>query len=108
MEDLRRDLVESSELQAMKVKGVVCIDSNMRAAPQAFQLRENLQRCGSELRWLASDYDLADSMTKKKGDGHEGLLKFMATWHWTIAYDPNFVAAKKNKKLGLTAVDKVD
>ena len=124
--DLRRDLVASSELQAMKVKGVVCTDSrggydavetnesplsgltNMRAALQAFQLRENLRRCGSELRWLASDYDLADSMTKKKADSREGLLKFMATWHWTIAYDPNFVAAKKNKKLGLTAVDKID
>ena len=51
------------------------------------------------------DYDLADSMTKKKGDSREGLLKFMGTWHWTIAYDPNFAAAKK--KLGLT-VDKID
>lgn len=67
----------------------------MRAALQAFQLRENLRRCGSTLRWLASDYDLADSMTKKKGDSREGILKFMATWHWTIAYDPNFVEATK-------------
>lgn len=65
------------ENQALKVKGVICIDSrggydavemnespllgltNMRAALQAFQLRENLRRCGRELRWLASDCDRA-------------------------------------------------
>ena len=123
---LRKDLVEASENQAVLVKGVICTDSrggydavemnespllgltNMRAALQAFQLRENLRRCGSELRWLASDYDLNDSMTKKKAECRDGLLKLMSTWHWTIAYDPQFVAAKKNKKLGLTAIDRID
>ena len=122
----RDDLVEDSEKQALCVKGVLCTDSrggydavelnespllglsNIRAALQAFQLRGNLQRGGCELRWLASDYDLGDSMTKKKQDSREGLMKMLSTWHWSIAYDPEFVAAKKNKKLGRTAVAKVD
>ena len=122
----REDLVEVTENQVRCIKGVICTDSrggydavevnespllglsNLRAALQAFQLRDNLQRVGSELRWLASDYDLADSMTKKRNDSREGLMKFLRHWHWSIAFDPSFTAAKKNKRAGLTAVRKVD
>ena len=85
----RDDLVEATENQVRCIKGIICTDSrggydavevnespllglsNLRAALQAFQLRDNLQRVGSELRWLASDYDLADSMTKKRNDSRE-------------------------------------
>ena len=77
----REDLVDVTERLCLLVKGVLCTDSrggydavevnespllglsNLRAALQAFQLRDNLKRCGSELRWLASDYDLADALT---------------------------------------------
>jgi hypothetical protein len=122
----RVDLVEMAEEQALTTKGILCTDSkggydavevnespllglsNMRAALQAFQLRDNLQRVGCNLRWLASDYDLADAMTKKRMDSRIGLTKFLKTWPWSIAYDPNFVAAKKNRKIGKTAVQKVD
>ena len=47
-------------------------------------------------------------MTKKRVDAREGLMKFLKTWLWSIAYDPDFVAAKKNKTTGNTAVAKVD
>lgn len=122
----RDDLVEATENQVRCIKGIICTDSrggydavevnespllglsNLRAALQAFQLRDNLQRVGSELRWLASDYDLADSMTKKRNDSRDGLMKFLRHWHWSIAFDPSFTAAKKNKRAGLTAVKKVD
>ena len=82
--------------------------SNLRSALQAFQLRENLRRVGSELRWVASDYDLADAMTKKKSDSREALLKFMQCQLWSIAFDPQFRAAKRNKQAGLTAISKVN
>ncbi|CAE7822031.1 unnamed protein product, partial [Symbiodinium sp. CCMP2456] len=80
----RDPLVQNAERQVLRVRGVLCTDSrggydavevnespllglsNMRAALQAFQLRDNLARVGCELRWLASDYDLADALTKKK------------------------------------------
>ena len=122
----RRDLVEETEKQARLVKGILCTDSrggydavemnespllglsNMRAALQAFQLRDNLRRAGAELRWLASDFDLADSLTKRKASCREGLVKFLQTNRWSIAFDPQFVAAKRNKKTGHTAVSKVD
>ena len=73
---------------------------------QAFQLRDNLKRVGCELRWLTSDYDLADALTKKRGEARVGLMKFLRTWLWSIAYNPNFVAAKKNKREGRTAIQK--
>ena len=47
-------------------------------------------------------------MTKKRAESRLGLLKFLRTWVWSIAFDPNFTAAKKNKRLGKTAVQKVD
>ena len=122
----RQDLVEATEKQALMVKGVLCTDSrggydavelnespllglsNMRAALQAFQLRDNLKRAGCELRWLASDYDLADAMTKKKADSRTGLLKFLQTWLWSIAFDPTFTSSRKCKQRGHSAVRQVD
>ena len=41
-------------------------------------------------------------------DSRVGLAKFLKTWLWSIAYYPNFVAAKKNRKIGKTAVQKID
>ena len=124
--DPRRDLVEESEKQALLLKGIVCTDSrggydavelnespllgltNMRAALQAFQLRENMRRAGCELRWVASDYDLGDALTKKRNQCREGLVKYLRTFLWSIAFDPEFIAAKKNCKIGKTAIGKID
>ena len=35
-------------------------------------------------------------------------MKFLLNRLWSIAYDPNFVAAKKNKRTGNTAIQKID
>ena len=42
--------------------------SNLRSALQALQLRESMIRTHCFLRWLASDYDLGDALTKKWPD----------------------------------------
>ena len=123
---LRDDLVESTERQVLMVRGVLCTDSrggydavelnespllglsNMRAALQAFQLRDNLKRAGCELRWLKSDYDLADALTKKREDSRYGMLKFLRTWHWCIRFDPSFTSAKKSKQQGRSAIGDID
>ncbi|CAE7799282.1 GIP [Symbiodinium sp. CCMP2456] len=123
---LREDLVQASEKQCLQVKGILCTDSrggydaleknespllglsNMRAALQAFSLRDNLARVACELRWLASDYNLSDSMTKKKLESRLGLLKFLQTKHWAIKYDPSFSSAKRSKQQGHTALRHVD
>ena len=123
---LRVDWVDEAEKIALCVKGILCTDSkggydavelnespllglsNMRAALQAFQLRDNLRRTSGELRWLASDFDLGDALTKKRSDCRTGLLKFLRTGRWCIRYDPNFVSAKKNKKAGRSAITTID
>ena len=122
----RKDLVDLTEQQALKIKGVLCTDSrgsynaievnespllglsNMRAALQAFQLRDNLRRTGCELRWPASDYDLVDALTKKRGDARLGLLKFMRTGVWSIRFDPSFTSSRKGKRQGKSALGDID
>ena len=124
--ELRQDLVEQIENQTLVIKGIVCTDSrggydaievnespllglsNMRAALQAFQLRDNLRRAGCLLRWLASDYDLADALTKKRAESRLGLLKFLRTGFWSIKFDPSFTSSKKRKRMGKSAISDVD
>ena len=107
-------------------KGILCTDSrggydaieinespllglsNMRAALQPFQLRDNLRRTGCELRWLASDYDLADALTKKRPEARLGLVKFMRTGLWSIKFDPSFTSSRKAKRQGKSALTDVD
>ena len=119
-----RDLVGRAEQQARLVRGILCTDSrvgfdaverndspllglsNLRAALQAFQLRDSLQTVGSELR-LASDYDLPHALTKKKADCRDGLATFMKTGKWCIRFDPAFNSYHRNKKSGHTAIKEV-
>ena len=124
----RQDLVSILEDQVAQVQGVLCTDSrggfdavelsesplrilglsNMRAALQAFQLRDTLGRCRCQLRWLPSDYDLADALTRKRQDCRVGLAKFLQTTVWSIKFDPTFTAAKKGKRQGKSAVETID
>ena len=118
--------VEWAERQVRAVRGVLCTDSrggydavqvnespmlglsNTRSALQAMQLRENMLRTGSVLRWVASDYDLGDALTKKRVGCRHGLTKFIEKGMWSIAFDPSFTAAKKNQRQGRSAVQAVD
>ena len=120
------DQVVWSENQVRAVRGVLCTDSkggydavqvnespllglsNLRSALQAMQLRESMMRTGCLLRWLASDYDLGDSMTKKRGDCRLGLAKFLSCYRWCISFDPSFTSSKKNHQKGKSAVKEVD
>ena len=47
-------------------------------------------------------------MTKKRPDCRIGLLKYLKTKLWCVAFDPTFTAAKKNAKKGHTAVSAID
>ena len=96
------DKVAWGEELARAVKGIIATDSrggfdavmynespllglsNTRAALQALQLREALLRAASELRWVASDYDLGDALTKKKNECRLGLIKFLKTGLWCV------------------------
>ena len=114
--------VDWGEKMVRSVPGILCTDSkggydavminespllglsNLRSALQAMQLRENMIRAGTKLRWVASDYDLGDSMTKKRPDSRVGLMKFMKTRLWCVAYDPSFTSAKRSHQRGQSAI----
>ena len=118
-------LDDNAEDTVKQTPGIVCTDSrggydavqlhespllglsNMRAALQAFQVKQSLQRSGTTLRWLASDYNAADSLTKKAPSCRDGLWKLLKTGMWCVAYDPTFQAAKKAAKQGNTALRRV-
>ena len=122
----RVNLIEEQERQVHGIKGIVCTDSrggydavelnespllglsNMRAALQAYQLRANLRRSAGELRWVASDFDLGDGLTKKRPDCRVGLLKLLRSGLWCIRFDPQFASARKNKKSGKSAITTID
>ena len=82
--------------------------SNVRAALQALQLRESLIRTNCHLRWLASDYDVGDALTKKRPCCRIGLQKSLKARLWCVAFDPTFTAARKNAQRGKSAISAID
>ena len=82
--------------------------SNLRAALQALQLRESLDRTNCHLRWLASDYDVGDALTKKRPCCWIGLQKSLKARLWCVAFDPTFTAARKNAQRGKSAISAID
>ena len=72
--------------------------SNTRAALQAWQLKEALPRCGTRLMWLASDWNLADCMTKKKPECRTSMSYFFKRRIWMLKFDPNFVQSSRKEK----------
>ena len=71
--------------------------SKTRAAIQAFQLKEFLPRCWTKLLWLASDWNLADCMTKKKAECRKSMEYFFQRWVWMLKFDPNFVQSSRKE-----------
>ena len=72
--------------------------SNTRAALQAHQLKEALPRCGTKLIWLASDWNLADGLTKKKKECRESLEYFLRKRVWMLRFDPEFIRSAKKER----------
>ena len=63
-------------------------------ALEVLSLVQNLQDQDTQLRWVNSDMQLADSLTKT--GSQDRMRSFLQNGQrWSLAYDPNFVAAKK-------------
>ena len=82
--------------------------SNVRAAIQAFQLKSFFRDNGAVLIWLASDWLLADALTKKKDECRKSLQQFLSKGVWMLQYNPGFeTSARKSKKAGLDAASRI-
>ena len=65
-------------------------------------LKESCLKTGLELRWVNSDAQLADAMTKVAGIAEEKLARFFRMGScWRITYDPEMLSAKRRKQLGV-------
>jgi hypothetical protein len=117
------DLLAFAEQEVSAVPGVVATDSkggfdavtlqegpylglsNVRSAIQAFQLKQSFADTKAWLIWLASDWLLADALTKKIQECRKSLLQFMRTGVWMLQYNPGFeTSARKNKRAGKDAL----
>ena len=58
---------------------------------------QRLQKAGTITRWVHSDAQIADSLTKHQANS--SLLRVLTHGVWTLVDDPKFVSAKKLKKL---------
>jgi len=81
---------------------------NVRAAIQAFQLKQSFNRVKTLVIWLVGDWLLADALTKKSQESRRSLLQILSSVIWMPKYSPDFtVSAKKPKSKGLDAVSQI-
>ena len=63
-------------------------------------IKESAKKSALDLRWVNSDAQLADALTKAAAV--EKLQRFFAMGScWKITYDPSMLSAKRRKALGL-------
>ncbi|CAK9003098.1 Gag-Pol polyprotein, partial [Durusdinium trenchii] len=69
--------------------------SEKYSALELLSVMERLDRGHTETRWVNSDAQLADALTKHQCQSslHQALVQ----GHWILVYDPLFVSAKKRK-----------
>ena len=121
-----RNLLEATDQEVQHVVGVLGTDSkggwdsvmvnespllglsNTRAAIQAHQLKQALRLCGTHLLWLAGDWNLSDSLTKKKPESRDSMLFYLKHRLWQLRFEPQFIeSARKIKKSKGTPVQQM-
>ena len=68
-----------------------------RTALELLAIRERLGQAAVSLRWVNSDQELADGMTKPWR--HEDLIKALRLAEWRIVYDPAYQSARRVRAL---------
>ena len=77
-----------------------------RVALEMIGLKEAIEETGLVLRWVNSDAQLSNSLTKDNEP--QQLVKFyQLNQNWRIVEDPNMLFAKNRRKQGIGALDHV-
>ena len=77
-----------------------------RADIEALSLKESSQRSGMMLRWVHSDAQLGNSLTKPS-EKHQAILFQRLDQHWRITYDENMTSARRRKAQGYLPMDEI-
>lgn len=64
-----------------------------RTAIELLAIKQRLQQARVNLKWVNSDQQLSDSLTKSWV--HETLLRALREAQWRIVYDPEYQSAKR-------------
>ena len=75
-----------------------------RADIEALALKESSNRTGMMLRWVHSDAQLGNSLTKPS-EKHQALLFLKMNQCWKITYDEDMTSARRRKTQGLSPMD---
>ena len=75
-----------------------------RATIEALALKDSSEESGTELRWVHSDAQLGNSLTKPTEKGQLQLF-FKLGQRWRIVYDENMRSARKRKAVGIKPMD---
>ncbi len=73
-----------------------------RTSIDAYSLKQSIGQNNLRMIWLASGWNLADALTKKKPEALKALEELLRSGHWRLRYDPNFIASLR--KQGKSAV----
>ena len=79
--------------------------SDKRAAIEALSLKRSVTATGTQLRWVHSEAQLADVMTKGTGPGKDIFLTFLRRGFWTLVQDAEMRSARKRAKLGIDILE---
>ena len=84
------DAVSRSESAALSM-------ADKRTAVEGLALKESLARTHTKLKWLHSEINVADGLTKFDQRATELIRQFLAASTWRIVWDPDFTSSKKLK-----------
>ena len=94
-----KNLFDKLNKETPVVKG-----AERRADIEALALKESSNRTGMMLRWVHSDAQLGNSLTKQN-EKHQALLFLKMNQCWRIIYDENMTSARRRKSQGLSPMD---
>ena len=83
--------------------GIVKIESSglqleeKRTAIELLAIKQRLRQAAIALRWVNSDQQLSDALTKSWQ--HEGLIRALQEGKWRIVFDPSYQSAKRVRAL---------
>ena len=79
-----------------------------RSAIEALALKQALSCGNATLRWVHSQAQLGDALTKSSAGLVGHMLRFFSTGQWHLVDDPMFTSARKRAAAGLDVLDKVE
>ena len=94
-----KNLFDKLNRETSVVKG-----GKRRADIEALALKESSNRTDMMLRWVHSDAQLGNSLTKPS-EKHQTLLFLKMNQCWRIIYDENMTSARRRKSQGSSPMD---